>query len=256
MDAKFEKIRKIPNYQVLAEAIAAQVLDGRLSEGSQLPTEAKLCEAFGVNRSSVREGLRVLEEANLIRRESPKKLVVAKPSRKQIGDQLGRALVLHQITFRELWEAMYAIEPPMAAMAAGKPIDEGSREQLRVNLARTRAAIAAGESVVALDIEFHDVVANICGNRALGLAREPLGRLFYPTFQAVMSHVPAASKRLFDAHKKIADAILRRDATSARQWMEKHVRDFKRGYQQVAKLDVNSPVPWTTLSGGVIQRTA
>ncbi len=43
MNAQFEKIRKIPSYQVLAEAIATQILDGRLAEGSQLPTEAKLC---------------------------------------------------------------------------------------------------------------------------------------------------------------------------------------------------------------------
>lgn len=249
MNTSFEKIRKIPNYQVLAEAIAAQILDGRLPEGSPLPTEAKLCEAFGVNRSSVREGMRVLEEANLIRRESPKKLVVAKPSRKQMGDQLGRALILHQITFQELWEAMYAIEPPMAAMAAGKLVDDDLQEQLRLNLEFTRSALTAGESVVELDIEFHNIVATICGNRALGLAREPLGRLFYPTFQAVMSHVPAASKRLLDAHEQIADAILQKDAPAAHKWMEKHIRDFKRGYQQVAKLDVNSPVPWTMLTG-------
>lgn len=249
MDAKFEKICRVPNYQVLAEAIAAQVLDGRLPEGSALPTEAKLCEAFGVNRSSVREGMRVLEEANLIRRQSPKKLVVTKPSRKQIGDQLGRALILHRITFRELWEAMYAIEPPMAALAASRPPNADMEELLRLNLARTRAAIAAGESVVALDIEFHDIVETICGNRALGLAREPLGRLFYPTFEAVMSHVPTASKRLLEAHRKIADAILQHDSTAAHQWMEKHVRDFRRGYQQIAQLDVDAPLPSTMLSG-------
>lgn len=249
MNTTFEKIRRVPNYQVLAEAIAAQVLDGRLPEGSQLPTEAKLCEAFGVNRSTVREGMRVLEEANLIRRDSPKRLVITKPSRKQIGDQLSRALVLHQISFRELWESMNAIEPPMAALAASRVADEDLRERLRSNLESTRAAVASGEPLVDLDIEFHDIVAAMSGNRALRLAREPLGRLFFPTFEAVLSHVPAAGKRLYDAHKQIGDSILQRNPAGAQQWMEKHIRDFKRGYEQVAKFDIDAPVPWRAPGG-------
>lgn len=249
MNTTFEKIRRVPNYQVLAEAITAQVLDGRLPEGSQLPTEAKLCEAFGVNRSTVREGMRVLEEANLIRRDSPKRLVITKPSRKQIGDQLSRALVLHQISFRELWESMNAIEPPMAALAASRVADEDLRERLRNNLESTRAAVASGEPLVDLDIEFHDIVAAMSGNRALRLAREPLGRLFFPTFEAVLSHVPAAGKRLYDAHKQIGDSILQRNPAGAQQWMEKHIRDFKRGYEQVAKFDIDAPVPWRAPGG-------
>ena len=244
MDTSFEKIRRVSNYQLLAEAIAAQIMDGRLPEGSQLPTEAKLCEAFGVNRSTVREGMRVLEEANLIRRESPKRVVITKPSRKQIGDQLSRALVLHQISFQELWESMNVIEPPMAALAASRIADEDLRERLQRNLESTHDAVASGASLVALDVEFHDIVASMCSNRALRLAREPLGRLFFPTFEAVLSHVPAAGKRLFDAHRQIADCILQRDPSGAQQWMEKHIRDFKRGYQQIAKFDIDAPVPW------------
>ncbi|WP_042877977.1 FadR/GntR family transcriptional regulator [Cupriavidus necator] len=240
MEAQFEKIRTIPAYRVLAEAMIERILDGRLREGDPLPTEAKLCEMFGVNRSTVREGIRVLEEANLVRREHAKKMVVTRPSDAEVGKQLERALVLHEIVFDELWQAMSVLEPPMARLAAARATPE-ALERLDDNLRRTELALKAGESLVELDIEFHGIVAAMSGNRALVLAREPLSRLFYPAFAAVMTRVPVAGKRLLEAHKAIVAAIRAGDEDGAQAWMEKHVQDFRRGYQS-AKLDLQSPV--------------
>lgn len=240
MQSKFEKIRKIPAYRILAEAVTEQILDGRLREGEQVPTEAQLCEMFGVNRSTVREGIRVLEEANLIRREHARKLVVSRPSHKEIGTQLERALVLHQITFNELWEAMHALEPIMAKLAAARP-DKSQLERLDDNIRRTQEALNRGESLVDLDIEFHGMIAKMTSNRALNLAREPISRLFYPSFQRVMSNVPVAGQRLIGAHKAIAESINRGDGPAAESWMAKHIVDFRRGLE-MADVDVRSAV--------------
>lgn len=230
MATQFEKIKKRPSYRILAEAIIEQILDGRMKEGDQLPTESQLCEMFGVNRSTVREGIRVLEEANLLRRESAKRLVVSRPSNEEIGDQLERALILREVTFDELWEGMYIFEPAMARLAAGKS-DSELMGRLDENLRRSEVALARSEPLVSLDIEFHNLIASLCGNRALILGREPLSRLFYPSFKVVMEAVPEAGGRLLDAHRAILDAIHRRDAEAAEEWMRKHIRDFKRGYQ-------------------------
>lgn len=240
MKTRFEKIRKKPAYRILAEAMIEQILDGRLKEGDQLPTEVQLCEMFGVNRSTVREGIRVLEEANLLRRESAKRLLVSRPSNEEIGDQLERALILREVTFDELWDGMYILEPSMARLAAGKK-DEELLQRLDENLRQSERALAQGESLVSLDIEFHNLVANLCGNRALMLGREPLSRLFYPSFKAVMENVPEAGGRLVDAHRFILDAIHRQDAIAADEWMRKHIRDFKRGYEMTHR-DLSAPV--------------
>jgi len=137
-----------------------------------------------------------------------------------------------------LWEAMYTLEPTMARLAAAKA-DDALLQRLEANVRNTQLAMDRGDSVVAFDIEFHNVVAAISGNRALMLAREPLSRLFYPSFQAVMS-LPVAGKRLIEAHKSVLEAIRKRDAAGAEEWMQKHIRDFKRGYQ-MAKLDLRAP---------------
>lgn len=236
MDAQFDKIKKIPAYRVLADAIIEQILDGRLREGEQLPTEAKLCEIFGVNRSTVREGIRALEEANLLRREHAKKMVISRPSDRDVGKQFERALILQEVGFAELWEAMTVLEPTMAGLAAERSHAAGL-ERLEANLRETEKALQEGRSVVELDIEFHALVASLSANRALVLARDPISHLFYPFFQAVMLRVPTAGRRLLEAHRSIVDAIRKGDAPAAQEWMRKHVRDFRRG-AKLAELDV------------------
>jgi DNA-binding FadR family transcriptional regulator len=221
MEAQFDKIRKIPAYRVLADAIMEQILDGRLREGDSLPTEAKLCEMFGVNRSTVREGIRVLEEAQLLRRESAKRMLISRPSDRDIGQQVERALILQEISFNELWEAVSVFEPQMAALAAERA-DAAALGRLEVNLRETERALQEGRSFVDLNIEFHALIAAMSENRALILAREPVSRLFFPFFQTVLVRVPGAGRRLVDAHRQIVDAIRKGDSAGAQEWMRKH----------------------------------
>lgn len=240
MPSSFEKIRKTPAYRVLAEAVMARILDGRLREGDPIPTEAQMCEMFGVNRSTVREGIRVLEEANLIRREHARRLVVSRPSEEEVGLQVERALRLSEITHDELWEAMNALEPTMARLAAQRA-STALLERIDENLVRTASALERGESIVGLDIEFHELVAEMSGNGALNLARRPISRLFFPSFQRVMDKVPVAGQRLLAAHRAIAQALRAGDAEAAERWMTRHTIDFRRGLE-LADVDAGKAV--------------
>jgi DNA-binding GntR family transcriptional regulator len=55
-----------PLYKRVVEALRRQILDGTYPVGSQLPTEAELCETHGVSRHTVREALRQLREDGLV----------------------------------------------------------------------------------------------------------------------------------------------------------------------------------------------
>ena len=53
-------------YLQLVRTLKKEIVDGVYPVGSQLPTEDKLCERFGVSRYTVREALRRLRDDNLV----------------------------------------------------------------------------------------------------------------------------------------------------------------------------------------------
>lgn len=226
----FTKLNHAPAYKQLALQITKLVMSGSLKHGAPLPTEATLCEQFGVNRSTVREGIRLLEETGLVRRSGGKRMLISRPTQEEVGDQIERAMVLHEVTFMELWETAMLLEPMTARLAAIN-LRQEELEALEWNVKQTEKAVATGAPLLALDIEFHNLIATAVHNRVLLLTREPMSRLFYPTFDVVLSRVEGSGTRLLKAHKAILSALKVREPDDASKWMEKHIRDFRRGYE-------------------------
>jgi DNA-binding FadR family transcriptional regulator len=133
-----------------------------------------------------------------------------------------------------------AIEPAVAALAARKR-SAHDVERIAENIARTRAALFDSQALVSLDVEFHALVAQAAANRAIVLSREALTQLFYPAFEAVLTGVEIAGTRLLTAHEAIAQAIADSDVETTRKWMERHITDFRKGYE-LAGFDIDRPV--------------
>lgn len=225
----FEKLELAPAYRQVAQAIEAMITSGRLQPDDWLPTESDLSAQFGVNRSTIREGIRVLEHAGLVRRDG-KRLRVTIPHYMDLASRASRALALHQVTFMELWEVSVALESLSACFAAER-IDEDGLKALDTNIDEMRERIGDTDSVIALDIEFHDLLAEASGNRALCLAREPISLLFHPAGATILPRL-GTQKRILEAHIRIASLMRARDIAGVRQWMERHMHDFRRGYER------------------------
>lgn len=238
------RIRSVPSYQEVFNVIETEILAKRLQPGDLIPTETELAETLGVNRSTVREGIRLLEQTGLVRREAGRRLYVSIPQHIELSIRMSRAMVLHQITFREYWEVQMVLEPLAASLAAGR-IGAAALDALEANVLATEAAQSAGQSMTELDVEFHALIAEASGNRALTLAREPIGLLVYPTVAPMMRRLKQAAPRLTKAHRIIFNAIRDRDATTAETWMRRHIVDFRRGYE-LAHLDMEKPVDLLT----------
>ncbi len=239
-DTPFKKLNHIPAYKQLASEVAKLVMSGSLRHGDSLPTEATLCDQFGVNRSTVREGIRLLEETGLVRRASGRRMLISRPTPEEVSTQLERAMVLHEVTFLELWETAMLLEPKTAELAATH-LDDAELAALELNILATERALAAGELLVDLDVEFHNLIAIAVHNRVLLLTREPMSRLFYPTFARVLSSLSGSGERLLAAHKEIFNALKNRSPSEASSWMTKHIRDFRRGYE-AAGMNVGAPI--------------
>jgi GntR family transcriptional regulator, transcriptional repressor for pyruvate dehydrogenase complex len=239
----FEKLRAVPAYRLVVDAIRDEIINGRIKPGERIPSEARLAAQFGVHRSTVREGMRLLEEAGfVIHRPGGKRRYAGEPPKSSVeaSADANVAPVLRAVTFIEYWEIVMALEPTAAVLAARRavPADVAA---LANNLERTREAVAMKQSVTQLDREFHHLVAHAAHNRALLAVAYPLRRgVFYPALEAVMERMNA-NERLLVAHETIFDAIRLHDESRAREWMEKHIVDFRRGYE-LANLDVTSVV--------------
>lgn len=237
---RFGKIAQSPAYQLVADAIEREIVSGRIRPGEPIGTEADLVKQFGVNRSTVREGIRLLEYSGLITREASRRLVVSLPRYHKLATRISRALVLHEVTFRELYEALDMLERSAIELAVEHATDE-DLAAIAENVEKTRASLDDPRTLAELDTEFHALIAKATANRVLQLAREPAGLLIYPATQMIFERVPEAAPRLLEAHETLLDALRRRDQDQARLWMQRHVRDFGKGFTRTGK-DMNEPV--------------
>lgn len=242
LDVEIVPVSNEPAYRLVVRRIETKIMSGEWAVGDRVPAETTLAQDLGVHRSTIREAIRVLEQNGLVRRHDGGKLLfVTAPREADISSKITAAIVLQEVTFFELWESMRCIEPALVEGAASR-ISEDTLDALQENVEKTRVAYADKKSLVQLDIEFHQLIATASGNRALQLCRQPISQLFYPAFLNVFSRLNAGERLVF-AHEKILQALRSRDAAVAREWMDKHVVDFRRGYE-LASLDIDAPVGW------------
>lgn len=239
-DGQFERIKARPAYEQVAEAIERNILTGRLRPGDPVGTESELVKRFGVNRSTVREGIRLLERSGLVTREASRRLAVSVPHYDRLATRMTRALTLSQVTFRELWENSCAYDPGAVLLAVERRT-EADLADLRANLALTRADAGRPVDVARHDADFHRLLVRAAHNRVLLLSKEPSSLLVQPTTARIIAGNPAGIPRLIEAHTRIVDAVERQDAAGAQLWVQRHLRDWRKGFDRLG-LDIDSPV--------------
>ena len=235
----FAKLKLEPAYRKVAAALTESITSGALRVGDRLPSETELGLRMGVHRSTVREALRELESAGLLRRERGSKLMmISRPDRDTVASGVTRALTLHEATVAEVWEALTVIEPMVAEFAARRR-DPKSLVALTAVVAAAAPqndALAAAQAA-----DFFRALAAAAGNRVLSMSHEPLLQLMASSLQQLVAVVPQTRARIAAAQRRILEAVERGDAAAAREWCAKHVRDYRRGFE-VAGIDLALPI--------------
>jgi GntR family transcriptional repressor for pyruvate dehydrogenase complex len=237
---KFSRVTSTPAYKLVADAIEREIIAGRIRPGDPLGTEAELVKQFGVNRSTVREGIRQLEQSGLVRRDSSRRLWVSLPHYDQLATRMSRALVLQEVTFRELYEAAMPVQIATIEWAVERATPEIIAE-LDENIAHTEEALADPAAVAELDAEFHSLIGDAAGNRVLKLAREPSELLVAPATELILRKVKEGAPRLLHAHRMYVDALKRRDKEAGRLWVRRHIDDWRKGFERAGR-DLDQPI--------------
>lgn len=237
----FEPVERGHAYTRVSEAIEQKILSRALRDGDVLPAETDLAQQFRVHRSTVREALRQLESAGLVRRpQGAKRMIVSRPAASKVASGLRQALVLHDVSFVDVWEAMMIIEPEVAALAATRRSQADLEALARVS-DTFRSWPAGDEGAVEVVAAFFEAMGLAARNRVLVLAKQSLTQALAPSLARMIDTVPQARTRIADAQRRIIAALKERNAEEARRWMLKHVRDFKRGYE-VAGISPDTPI--------------
>lgn len=237
---EFRRIRRAPAYRLVAEAIERRILAGGIRPGEPIGTEAELGRLFGVNRSTVREGIRLLEQDGIVQRQANRRLTVALPHYERLATRSSRALILHAVTFRELYEAAMALQLATIEGAARHATPELVRA-MQANVERTAGVLGDPAAVAELDAEFHALIGRASGNRVLQLAREPSDLLIQPTTERVLRKVKEGAPRLLHAHRMLLEAIRKRDVELARLWARRHIDDWRKGFERAGN-DLDQPI--------------
>jgi GntR family transcriptional regulator, transcriptional repressor for pyruvate dehydrogenase complex len=209
-----------------SEDVAKQILKAFYSDGLKpgewLGTEANLAERFSVSRVTIRDAVSALAARGLIdvRVGARGGLRIASGDPERLTDAFSIQLRLMGLSRDELFEAMLAIEPVTAALAAERagPADLALLREL---VDQSRAAIETPEAFTPLAVNFHQAMAEASGNRALRASLAAL-RLTQLEHLGPETTRPIA-ERVVRVHASIYDAIAAHDADLARERMRSHL---------------------------------
>lgn len=236
---KFKTLDREPVYVKVSRAIEEEIVSGALPEGALLPTEGELCEQFGVTRSSVREGIRLLEQSGLVERGPAKRLVVRAPKISEIAATASRSLAHGGATFREVWETLALFYPQAARLAATRLAPDAIGELKDINQ-RLRDS-ENGDVTVDSAVAFFQTIAAGLDNRVMLAMLQSLNIMIGASLAHVIGETPRAKTRIVEAQQKIIAALEAGDEDKAAEWMSRHMDDLMRGYQ-VAKADLDARI--------------
>jgi GntR family transcriptional repressor for pyruvate dehydrogenase complex len=210
----------------VAEAIRAWVFSRGLAPGDRLGREEDLAQRFGVSRPTLREALRLLSSAHLVRATKGPGggIFVAATPEQGIGlsvtDSVASMLSADSIDMDELIETRMLLEIPLAGLAAQRATDE--------DVAGLHAILdAAGESAQGdafrvLDTRLHGTIAAIAGNRLARSFSEWIGAVLQPPLHALIERAVVDSV-VAEQHRDIVRAIERGEPTAAERAMREHL---------------------------------
>ena len=189
--------------------------------GGRIPSETALAQTFDVSRSTVREAVKSLQTAGLLRSRAGSGTYVSEGAPLVIQTRELARIMADPGALRELVQARYVLEPQLAALAA-EHASEAEIEGLFATLARMRSKKSRFE-LMSIGHQFHLELAAAAHNRVLeGFYRSAAGQM--RSMRVLESLTLEVYLEGVEAHRAIAEAIRQRDAALAAERMRAHLK--------------------------------
>jgi len=228
----------------LVEQVGQQILqlisEGRWKAGEKLPSESELCRGFHVGRSTVREALRSLALAGMLRTRAGDGTYVAEGPPGILGRVFAPGLLETEKDMNDLFEARRVLEAGAAALCAERATEEDLQnlERLAKELQLYPNDPAGRDQE--LDVAFHLAMAAASKNeilaRLLGAIRHLLREAVATSRQFPGSYQLACSE-----HLEIVQALKERNPRKARRAVHRHLWSFQQAYEILAHAPKSQP---------------
>jgi GntR family transcriptional repressor for pyruvate dehydrogenase complex len=227
----------------VAKQVAARISAGDWQPGEKLPSEAELCKAFNVGRSSLREALTSLAFIGLIRvRAGGGSYVAEQPSAYYTSSWLNNGLLTSAEVLGKFVETRLILETELAGLCAQRVIPDELNE-MEILLEKMKEAVNKAEEFSTHDLSFHLTMGIAAKNEVLN---HILAGVREQTLDVITKSLllKEGMGNAFRGHVKVLEAIRLRSPVKAREAMRNHLKTFQRGYSVL----LDRPVTRTPLS--------
>lgn len=236
--------RTLKTSELVALDIVRDIVNQGLKAGDRLPLEAQMLVHYRVSRSSLREALRLLEVQGLIAiRPGPGSgTVVGRVLPGNFARTMTLYLHMSGVTYSELLDAWMLTEPMLAELAARNPDREGVKAAMEPFLDGSDSCRGEMRRIPA-GLAFHDVVAELAGNRVLSLQLQAIG---FIVAEHILNTAPREKleDQIVDDHSAVARAILDGKPQLARKLMTAHVEHVVEDFKSFWPRRVGEKVQW------------
>jgi GntR family transcriptional repressor for pyruvate dehydrogenase complex len=220
----------------LIERLTADIVGGKLTAGSRLPTEQEMIAATGVSRTVVREAVAALRAEGLVVTRQGVGAFVADNAQRPFRIEFDELQSLRKVV--EIMELRTGIEIEAAGLAAERASPSQQRG-IAAAYEGIEQAIAREELAVDQDFAFHRSIAEATGNPQFLNFLDYLGRFIIPRQTVRIATRSVKNRRAYldviqREHREIMHAIRTGAVAKARMAMRRHLLNSRKRYQKLA----------------------
>ena len=232
---KFRPIHTRRAFEEICERIREQLALGQLKPGDKLPPERDLAQQLGVSRNVLREALRSLEMAGVLRLQKGVKggAFIREGDTSRMNVVMRDMLSLGTISVRELSEARIDVLDLVVRLACTHA-RQPDFEALEANVERTELATREGRLLdrVECSREFYKLLAASTGNKVIAMIMDSVTEIHMRFVYAKVVSSGGAMPRLAEKRRQFLSALRARNASTATRLMRAHLESVQRMLEQ------------------------
>ena len=238
-ETRFSVVSRSTLPEEIANRLLAQIREQQLRPGDKLPAERNLAHMMEVSRPVLREALRALALMRVVDIRQGDGTYITSLEPKQLISHLDFVFSKDSVALVQLLEARRVVETGNVRLAAVRVTDDEIAE-LEALLGSLATCIDDPERFMELDIAMHLAVCAAANNFLLRQFMNIISTLGRVSRERTGS-LPAVREAALADHRRILDALRRRDPDAAERAMRSHLDHVEAGLKAVLVSDEATP---------------